>query len=348
MTFAQCWPRSRGNDTGMNLPRMLATIVALTFCASADAQLFRTYLASDGNDANACTLVAPCRLLPRALTTVADGGEIWMLDSANFNTGQVEVTKSVTILAIPGALGSVVATGGGHGLNIDTGGVKVTLRNLVLKHLTSSIHGINFAQGAELNIAECEIVGMGSFGIHATAPGSKVTIQDTAFRNNSTDGIRLFGTVTASLDRVHISGSFHGVFNHDGARITISNSVVSGNQYGISVSNSAGVTRAAIEGTTVTGNTDTGIDAYAGAGATEVTVSRSSLSHNNNGVKTYQNAGSTVNVVLDGNTITENVKGIVFSAGGTIFTRGSNTLKFNGPAGTDDVVGGTLTSLAGQ
>ena len=35
-----------------------------------------------------------------------------MLDSANYNTGPVNVTKSVTILAVPGALGSVVATGG--------------------------------------------------------------------------------------------------------------------------------------------------------------------------------------------------------------------------------------------
>src|SRR5262245_55407077 len=51
-----------------------------------EAQLFRAYLASDGSDANPCTLPQPCRLLPAALAAVANGGEIWILDSAIFNT----------------------------------------------------------------------------------------------------------------------------------------------------------------------------------------------------------------------------------------------------------------------
>lgn len=44
----------------------LAFFAALLLSVSANAQLFRAYLASDGNDANACTLPAPCRLLPAA------------------------------------------------------------------------------------------------------------------------------------------------------------------------------------------------------------------------------------------------------------------------------------------
>ncbi len=71
--------------------------------------LFRAYLSQNGSDTNPCTLPAPCRLLPAALAAVKDGGEIWMLDSANFNVGVVDIAKSVTILAVPGALGSVVA-----------------------------------------------------------------------------------------------------------------------------------------------------------------------------------------------------------------------------------------------
>ena len=34
---------------------------------TAQAQLFRSYLSSTGNDANPCTVQAPCRLLPAAL-----------------------------------------------------------------------------------------------------------------------------------------------------------------------------------------------------------------------------------------------------------------------------------------
>src|SRR6478672_13256897 len=78
----------------------------------ASAGLFRAYLSINGNDANPCTVQQPCRLLPAALAAVNDGGEVWILDSANYNTSTVNIIKSVTIVATPGAVGSVVATGG--------------------------------------------------------------------------------------------------------------------------------------------------------------------------------------------------------------------------------------------
>ena len=105
--------------------------LSLLLSAAAHAQAFRTYLSAGGNDANPCSLIAPCRLLPAAIATVIDGGEVWIIDSANYNSGPVDVNKSVTILAIPGALGSVVALGG-NAINIATAGVKVALRNLVI------------------------------------------------------------------------------------------------------------------------------------------------------------------------------------------------------------------------
>lgn len=80
--------------------RTLAAVAALA--ASFDtAALFRTYVSINGNDANPCTLPAPCRLLPPALAAVDDGGEVWILDSGNFNTSNVNVNKSVSILAVP-------------------------------------------------------------------------------------------------------------------------------------------------------------------------------------------------------------------------------------------------------
>ena len=91
------------------------TLVSLALAlmpATAQAQLFRAYLSSTGNDANPCTVQQPCRLLPAALAAVKDGGEVWIMDSANFNTMPVLIDKSVSILAIPGALGSVVGSGG--------------------------------------------------------------------------------------------------------------------------------------------------------------------------------------------------------------------------------------------
>src|SRR4051812_32948641 len=92
--------------------------VAALGAPSAQAQLFRAYLSISGNDTNPCTLQAPCRLLPAALAAVADGGEVWMLDSGNYNTSVVSINKSVSIIAVPGQVGSLVATGGVSAISI--------------------------------------------------------------------------------------------------------------------------------------------------------------------------------------------------------------------------------------
>jgi hypothetical protein len=101
--------------------------LGLLLSAEVQAQSFRTYLSSTGTANPSCSLASPCRLLSDALAAVADGGEVWMLDSANYNSGPVNVTKSVTIRAVPGALGSFVALGG-NAIDIATAGVKPTRR----------------------------------------------------------------------------------------------------------------------------------------------------------------------------------------------------------------------------
>src|SRR5258706_15996887 len=161
-----------------------ALVSMMMLCTAPQAAgLFRAYLASDGNDANPCTLTLPCRLLPAALTAVADGGEVWMLDSANYNTAQVVITKSVSILAIPGAVGSVLAILDSQsgtpifvGILVDTPGVKVTLRNLVIMPQGGAAGGIYFWHGSELNVADCEIANMQGSAIYVQAPGSIVTV----------------------------------------------------------------------------------------------------------------------------------------------------------------------------
>ncbi len=71
---------------------------------------------------------AACRLLPAALNAIVDGGEVWILDSANYNTGPVTVGKSASILAIPGAVARVFVTrctieGTSTALDSETAGV---------------------------------------------------------------------------------------------------------------------------------------------------------------------------------------------------------------------------------
>ena len=332
----------------MRLGPMLRAVALLASLANLPlhAQLFRAYVSGSGLDTNPCTLQQPCRLLPAALAAVASGGEIWMLDSANYNTGQVNVAKSVTILAIPGVVGSVVATGGGHAINIGTAGVKVALRNLVIAHLTSSQNGINFALGSELHVAGCEIGRVQGTGIFISAPNSKVKVENTALRDMNT-GFYAEDSVVATLEGVHVTGNVAGITASDGARVTVANGVVAGNIYGLQVYTTTGTARAVVEGSSLTGNLIGALaQTSAAGGVAHLSVSRSDVSHNQTyGFQGIQAASATTVMVSDANTVSHNGVGFQFGSGPPlILSRGNNMLTFN----FTDVAGGALTALAAQ
>jgi hypothetical protein len=269
----------------------------------ASAALFRAYVSSSGSDANDCTLPHPCRLLPKALTTISDGGEIWMLDSANYNTSTVNIGKSVTIVAIPGAVGSVVATGG-NAITINASGVHVTLRNLVIAPLGLSSDGIYFQSGAELDVEDCHISGVADAGIDATASGSVLRIRNTVLRNAGI-GLLVDGSVIATIDHSHSAGNLNGIAVLGGAQVNITSSVLSDNtQYGAT---SAG----------------------GGSAPTQLVISHSTITGSPNALMVHAFPGEDASIVSDTNVLSF-VSGTVFGfsgAGGTevIHTRGNNT-----------------------
>jgi hypothetical protein len=331
--------------------RIVASFLSIALLATAaQAQLFRAYVAPTGSDGNPCTLAAPCRLLPAALNAVASGGEIWMLDSANYNTSQVNITKSVSILAVPGAVGSVVATGGGDGININTAGVKVSLRNLVIVHLTSSTNGISFLQGAELNVTDCEIANVANAGIYAAAAGGKVNVRNTQLRGAGNFGFWSLGTVVASLDAVQAKGNFYGMVVDNGSRVTITNSVATGNGHSgvFAQAPSGGTTKLAIDNTVLTGNVLYGLatQTFSAADVVEISVSRSTITNNiSAGIAAGQFAGSAQTILVSDSLVTSNGTGVYFVFGTPIiYTRGNNTVELNGT----DVSGGTLTARAAK
>jgi hypothetical protein len=238
----------------------LAFLAVLLLSASAHAQIFRAYLTSDGNDANPCTLPQPCRLLPAALNAVADGGEIWMLDSANYNTGPVNITKSVTILAVPGVVGSVVAKGG-NAIDINTAGVKVALRNLVIAPFPGGggLHGIVVSNGTALTVENCLIANLPQTGIYVNTAAT-VRVADTTIRDNGWDGIDLFNGALATIARVTLSGNVSiGIYVSTTAGTTtkaaVSNTVLSGSFYGYVVtSHTTGTAVLTVGNSVSTGN----------------------------------------------------------------------------------------------
>lgn len=322
----------------------LAFLAALFLSATANAQIFRSYLALNGNDANPCTLPQPCRLLPAALNAVANGGEIWMLDSANYNTATVNVTKSVTILAVPGVVGSVVATGG-PAINIATGGVKVGLRNLVIVPLpgAGATHGVVMSAGSALTFEQCLVANIPERGVWVTADAT-VQIFDSTLRDNGTAGLwQEAGRLVMSRSRV--TGSTYGVFLYN---LTASSTIegdlsevtLSGNNYGMfaaSVASPSAVVKGSLRDSQVVRNFAANALIESDV-SSAVTVSLSGNTFSNgagHGVWVY---GTGAKAWAAGNTISDNVVGVNITNGGTFESAGTNAVRNNG---TD--VSGTIT-----
>ena len=126
------------------LYRVLALVftLILTTLAAADAVATaqRTFVASNGNDANPCSLAQPCRGFARAITQTSPSGEVIVLDSAGY--GPVTIAKSVSIIAPAGLhAGVTVLSGDGITVNIPNG--VVVLRGLTISG-QGGANGINF------------------------------------------------------------------------------------------------------------------------------------------------------------------------------------------------------------
>ena len=307
--------------------RSLTLIVALLLPAWGHAQLFRAYLASDGNDANPCTLPQPCRLLPAALAAVASGGEIWMLDSANYNTGQVNITKSVTIQAIPGEIGSVVLTSA-SAISINTADIHVTLRNLAIAPLTpgSGIDGIQIgagAAGATINVESCQIARIpANIGIRVLG-NVRLHLVDSVLRDNWY-GI-LVGSGTTTISRSQVIGSANvGVYTVTtdplaNPTVHVDNSTISRNYYGfVTYATGGGVSRAFITRSVVSANLLDGIRLFSEGAVTDAFTEVSESVANGNG-----NYG-------------------MYNFAGTFRSAGNNRAEGNGVAATT----GTITATA--
>ncbi len=286
-----------------SLLKLLAVCAAVCLAPAANAQLFRTYLKSTGSDANPCTAQQPCRLLPAALSAVASGGEIWILDSANFNNATVNVNKSVTVLAIPGATGSVVATGGTPAISIATAGVQVALRNLVIVPFGSGTSGITMTAGNSLSVERCQIFGLTAGSAIHVSTAARVKVTDSILRGNN-HGVLAENAASVDVANSKIVGNLsHGVFVNaitiGTTTVTVSDSVVSDNVVGAQAfANTSGATaRLYVNRLTVATNTGQGLASVAsGSGVALLSVGDTAIDRNGTGIL-QSGAGSKVNTL---------------------------------------------------
>jgi hypothetical protein len=291
--------------------------LALVFAASsllsahAHAQVFRTYLASYGNDGNPCTVSLPCRLLPAALARVANKGEVWIIDSANFNGGPVTIDKSVSIMAVPGQIASFVAASGGAALTL-SGAVDVRLRNLFI---------VNNA------------VNPGTHGV-ALSAGSLVLEDCVVAANPTSNGIEMTGGSLSVLN-VTFRDSNHGIHAKGNSNITVANSRFTNlSGYGVHGDNDVAATT-----TRVTVADSTFANLYAGmvmdgGNATSVvkaSVTRSAFSNGSYGIATEVLVTGSQAITSTSNSVFSGLTAAVFNLGTAVSeTLGNNTARNNG------------------
>jgi hypothetical protein len=307
----------------------LALAALLLAAGPADALLFRAYLSSHGSDANPCTVDLPCRLLPAALAAVADGGEIWMLDSANYNLDAIVIDKSVSILAVTGAVGSIVtAVAGNPAIYIGTDNLKVALRNVVIGPLAgfpAGTYGVQMTGASALSIEHSLIANLTYSGVFVQGNGT-VKIAHTTLRNIAQPSIMLV----------------------NGARAMISSSQMLNNGGGVALlsgvpskSTFATVVDSVVSGT----GTDSAIQASTGGAgsSTRISLTRCTIEHSGGALSSVTTGAGTAEINIGSSLVVDNIVGWYISgAGATILTLGNNQMSGNGSST------GSLTTLPGQ
>jgi protein-disulfide isomerase len=145
----------------------------------------------------------------------------------------------VTVLAIPGALGSLLANNG-DAIVVSAASGSITLRNLVITDLAASQHGVHYVSGDSVTIEECEIHGLAGDGVRATAAAGSLTIKNSTIRSLGGTGVTVVGS-GATLDRVNILRAANGVSVSGNGRVSIGNSTLNNfSQAGVRASGAGG------------------------------------------------------------------------------------------------------------
>jgi hypothetical protein len=295
----------------MKLHRIVpGALVALMLGPVANAALFRAYVKSTGSDANPCTLAAPCRLVAGALAAVDAGGEIWMLDSANYNTSTVAIAKSVSILAIPGAVGSLVAIGG-PAVSITTAGLKVSVRNVVFTQLVGGggTDGIQLFAMSAVQVEKSVFANLPGNGI-VTQTGS-VRVVDSTMRNIAGAAVQAVATSSVVIVGTQILECGTGVdaISPEYPDISVSDSVIAGCNKGViarKVTTGSGFPRVRVTRTVLDGN-GIALESAGGSDAeSEIMVSGSTIS---GGTQGWSISGPFARIVSLGNNHFANATG---------------------------------------
>jgi len=258
---------------------VLAILLAVP---AVQAQATRTWVSGVGDDANPCSRTAPCKTFAGAISKTAAGGEISVLDPGGF--GGVTITKAITING-DGTLAGVLVSGT-NAIIVNAGvNDRVVLRGLSILGVGTGINGIRFLAGKSLTVENVTISGFTTRGIDMSmSTSSKLIVRDTAITNVPT-GVFVATTggnlANASLDNVHLTSTTNGLEGSNNSRVTISNSVISGNTSN-GVLSSTATSRVNVDGCQISFNDLAGVNASV-SGAI-IRIANNEIYNNNTGI----------------------------------------------------------------
>ena len=324
-----------------SLGRAIAVAAASTLAAASAHAAQRTFVASNGNDLNACSLAAPCRSFAAAIAQTSTGGEVIVLESAGY--GAVTITKSVSLIAPPGIYAGI-SVFSGDGIVVNGGGINVVLRGASINGQGGDA-GINILDAAEVHVESCVVSNMGAHGLLMQSTFA-LLVKDSTLRDNFLFGIRQnsgFATYenvrserngrgldqlggVAAITRSTFQQNFDDGIRTAG-RISMESSVVHGNaQNGVNIlpGGSVGLTRSLIDGNGATGIVvDDAVTTL-----TQTSVTRSGQNSVTSPGISVSGATQSRAILLESvvNTAGASAPGIFIGANGLVFSYGNNAI----------------------
>ena len=287
-------------------------------CSPASAQATRTWVSGVGNDADPCSLTAPCKTFAGAITKTADNGEINCRDPGGFGT--VTITKNLTI-DCGGTFGSILASAG-TGITVTNSSTSALL-HVIIRNL--SINGTG----------PC---------ILPPAPGCLPA-------SPGLNGIRVLRGGSLTLDNVVIqnftaAGNGNGIdfAPNNAAKLTVSNSYFYNNGNGstgagIRVRPTAGATTGVIDRTVVArGTFGVAADTTAGASGVNLSVLQSSVANNTQTNIIATASGIGAGIMVDRTSASNGLVGLSASGAGAVVRILSSSITGNGTATSGNVL----------
>jgi hypothetical protein len=270
-----------------------------------------SYVSSTGNDANACTLAAPCRTLTHAIAATTQGGEVRLIDSAGYGA-TIAIGKSITV----SGNGATIFAGP---ITISNPNAVVTLRNLVLNgggtpagssgvtiQAATTVHiehctihgfpqrGLLLGTDADLTVTDTVVRDNGQDGMAVGTAGGRLTVDNSRFENNGNDGL-VVSSGKASVSRSLASGNGNFGFVANGANIDVGATTSEHNRVGYSITGG----QMTLDTVTSRGNNFEGL--FVGAGSIAV-ISNSVVTHNDTGIENNSTLLTRQNNTVSGNT----------------------------------------------